>query len=207
MSATPAFIEKLRAGAALHIVFYGTSLTAGGGWTGPLSEKLEATFPGQLRFTNTAVGGKESVWGLANFEELVLAHRPDVLFMEFCVNDAVDRFHISADTAEANLEAMLGQLRQRFPDCEVILQLMNPVIDRPAGHDGARTLLAEHQQRWRDVAARRGLRIIDHMPAWTALLESDEAKFREFVTDGLHPSRAGYEEVMLPVLLRELGLN
>lgn len=207
MPSSPTFIEKLRSGGSPQIVFYGTSLTASEDWTAPLLEKLEAEFPGQIRSINTAVGGKESVWGLENFSENVLAHRPDVLFLEFCVNDAVDRFHISVETARANLESMIAQVRTAFPDCEIILQLMNPVIDRPLGHDGARTQLLEHQQSWREAAELHGLRIIDHMPAWNALLARDENRFREFVADGLHPNRAGYEEVMLPKLLAELGLG
>lgn len=201
-----AFVRRLRAGRPQTIVFYGTSLTAGGAWTTQLTEALEQRFPGLVRTFNGAGPGQHSGWGCENLDARVIAHAPDVVFLEFAVNDAVARFHLTPEQARANLDAMIDRIRAARPDCEFILQVMSPVIDRPQGHDGWRPTLPECQENYRRVAAERGFLLIDHMPAWTRLLEADEAAFREWVPDGLHPIAPGYKELVTPTILRALGL-
>src|SRR5687768_3186499 len=44
------------------------------------------------------------------------------------------------------------------------------------------------------------------MPAWNALLESDERIFRSWVPDGLHPQARSYAQIVIPEILRRLGL-
>lgn len=206
-STPPIFVQKLREGEAQKIVFYGTSLTAGGGWTDLLVRRLNDKFPGHVQTVNTAMGGQHSTWGLENFAERVIAHSPEVLFMEFSVNDAVDRFAISLEQSRSNLATMIETTRTQLPGCEIILQVMNPVIDRPPGHPSARTRLPEYQQLWREAGRQHDLRVIDHMPAWTDLLDHDEAHFRALVPDGLHPDKIGYQEIVQPTLFAALHLD
>ena len=82
------FIEKLRAGREQTIVYYGTSLTQAGAWTRFLTEELTAKFPGQVTARNSGGPGMHSGWGLRNVDERVIAHKPDVVFIEFAINDA-----------------------------------------------------------------------------------------------------------------------
>lgn len=187
------------------VVFYGTSLTKSGGWAETLTRELAGHFPG-LRATNAAENGQHSRWGLENLETRVLAHEPDLLFLEFAINDAVARFELSPTEARANLEAMLDQLATRRPECVVVLQVMNPVVGRPPGHDGHRPHLPVYEQVYRDVAAKRGLLLVDHAPAWATLLKRGEPEFLRYVPDGLHPNAAGYDRFMFPTLRHALGL-
>ena len=200
------FVENLRAGRAQTIVYYGTSLTAAGTWTRLLTERLQADFPGQVVAHNTGGPGMHSGWGLQNVEERVITHKPDVVFIEFSINDAVARFNLSPERAKANLEKMIDRIRTARPDCEIILQIMNPVIDKPKGDSGWRLMMEVHQQNYRDVARERGLLLIDHMPAWTRLLKQGEPIFRGYVLDGVHPTEDGWREIVMPELLRQLGL-
>lgn len=205
--ATHAFVSRLEAGTPQKIVFYGTSLTAGGAWVPQLSGILEKRFPGLVSFANGAKSGEHSRWGVKNLDARVLAQHPDVVFLEFSVNDATARFDISVDEARRNLETMIDRIREANPKTDIILQVMNPVIDRPPGHAGHRPDLALYQDVYRQVGRERGLLVIDHMPAWTALLESDEKTFRSYVPDGLHPQSKGYSEIVVPEILRRLGLT
>jgi lysophospholipase L1-like esterase len=137
---------------------------------------------------------------LTQFDARVLAHAPDVLFMEFAINNAVARFAITPGESRHNLEVMLDRLAAQRPHGAIVLQVMNPVIDRPPGHDGHRPDLPAYEQIYREVAKERGLILIDHAPAWAALLARGEPAFRLFVPDGLHPSPADYAACMLPML-------
>jgi len=204
-AAAPALLSALaRPGA--QVVFYGTSLTRSGRWPEVLAKELGSAYPG-CGVTNAAENGVASDWGLANLEERVLKRRPDVLFVEFSVNDAASNKAITPAQARSNLEAMLDQLAARWPECVVVLQIMNPVIGRPAGHAGHRPDLPAHEQVYRDVARDRAILMVDHTPGWTTLLAKGEESYRIYVPDGLHPNLAGYEAYMLPTLRRLLGLS
>lgn len=203
----PPFIARLQAGTPQKIVFYGTSLTQGGAWVSQVSQALEKAFPGLVSFSNGAKSGEHSRWGVKNLETNVLAQNPDVVFIEFSVNDAVGRFEISQEESRRNLESMIDRIKQANPNADIILQVMNPVIDRPPGHAGHRPQLAEYQEIYRQVGRERGLLVIDHMPAWNKLLESDEKTFRAYVPDGLHPQAKGYSVIVTPEILRKLGLS
>lgn len=199
-------ISRLSSGRPQRLGFYGTSLTAGGAWVPQVTAALEARFPGLLTTFNGAEPGMHSRWGVENLDARVLAHRPDVLFIEFAVNDACARFAITVAEARANLDTMIDRVLAQNPECAVILQVMNPVLDRPAGHDGHRPELAAYQDNYRTVARERGFLCIDHMPAWSELLARDEAQFRAWVPDGLHPQAEGYSRLVTPEILRRLGM-
>lgn len=201
------FVARLQAGTPQKIVFYGTSLTHGGAWVPQLSGILEKRFPGLVTFANGAQSGEHSRWGVKNLDVRVLAQKPDVVFLEFSVNDATERFQFSLEESRRNLETMIDRILQANPRTDIILQVMNPVLDRPPGHAGHRPQLAAYQDIYRQVGRERGLLVIDHMPAWTRLLESDEKTFRAYVPDGLHPASKGYSEIVLPEILRRLGLE
>ncbi|WP_269523103.1 SGNH/GDSL hydrolase family protein [Coraliomargarita parva] len=204
---TTSLISNLEAGKAQTIAYYGTSLTAHGAWNRLLTAELKARYPGLVTAYNNSGSGKNSKWGLEHLEENVLSKNPDTVFLEFSVNDAVARFKLTPEETKANLNLMIDRILANNPDCEIILQVMNPVIDRPKGHKGWRPTLEACQENYREVAAERGFLLIDYMPAWTELLEKDEATFREYVPDGLHPAENGYRAIVMPILLEKLGLE
>ena len=200
------FIEKLRAGREQTIVYYGTSLTQAGAWTRFLTEELTAKFPGQVTARNSGGPGMHSGWGLRNVDERVIAHKPDVVFIEFAINDAVARFKLSPAQAKENLNQMIDRILAARPECEIILQVMNPVVGKPEGDSGWRPTMEECQNNYREVAKERGLKLIDHMPAWSDVLAKGEARFRVYVPDGVHPAQEGWRQIVMPELRRQLGL-
>jgi lysophospholipase L1-like esterase len=206
---TPArFITQLRAGRPQHIVIYGTSLSRSGAWVTQLQDALDARFPGLVKLTNSARGGQHSGWGAANVDALVIAQKPDVVFIEFAINDAVTRFHLSLGDVRRNVDMILDRITRALPDCEIILQIMNPAIGKPEGDPSHRHDQNAYQQLYRDAAARRGLRLIDHSIAWNQLLAREgEAAFKKLVPDGVHPRAEGYAAVVMPTLLHQLGID
>ncbi|MFZ9964361.1 MAG: GDSL-type esterase/lipase family protein, partial [Terrimicrobiaceae bacterium] len=197
------FVQNLEVGRKQTLVAYGTSLTAIGAWVDQLRAVLDQQFPGLATVVNGAQGGASSVWGREKLDEKVLAHKPDTVLIEFSVNDAVQKLKISPAQARENLENLIDRILQANPDCEIILQVMNP----PVGHTKTdRPNLAAYDQIYRDVAKERGLRLIDHGPAWIALMKKDPARFIRCNPDTIHPERQGALEVSTPVVLAGLGL-
>jgi acyl-CoA thioesterase-1 len=199
-----AFVASLEAGKPQVIVTYGTSLTAGGDWVAQFGAALERKFPKLATIVNSAQGGMWSKWGVDNLEARVIAKKPDVVFIEFSINDAFLEYKTPVEDARKNLETMIDRTLAALPGCEIILMVMNP----PTGeHLERRPKIADYEQVYRDVARARGLRLIDHSANWQAVLKSGDAAWKALVPDGIHPNAAGAQQVILPHLLQGIGLQ
>lgn len=200
-------VRQLESGEQQTLVTYGTSLTANGAWVDHLEAILENNYPEQCTLINSGGAGKNSQWGLEQLEGRVLKHKPNTAFLEFSINDAVARFDISVETAQANLEAMIDRILETNPKCEIILMTMTPGDKYAEGHRSYRKDIELHYEMYRSVAKARGLQLIDHYPNWTALQSSDPKRFKEYVPDTIHPNASGCSEVVTPAVLDALGVT
>ena len=205
--ATPRFITALRAGTPQHVLIYGTSLSKGGAWVPQLQATFAARFPGLVTLTNSARGGQHSGWGAAHVDSAVVALKPDVVFIEFAINDAVTRFDLSLDTIRRNVDTLLDRIAAGLPSSEVILQSMNPAFGKAEGESAHRRNQDAYQQIYRDAAKRRGLLLVDHSVAWNHLLAAEgEAAVKKLLPDGVHPNVEGWRRIVTPTLHRALDL-
>ncbi|MET0263123.1 MAG: SGNH/GDSL hydrolase family protein, partial [Rariglobus sp.] len=90
------FDRRAQAGEALNVVFLGGSLTWGAQATDPqltsyralTSRRLAERYPAaRFRFWDAAIGGTTSQLGAFRLERDVLARKPDLVFLDFTVND------------------------------------------------------------------------------------------------------------------------
>jgi lysophospholipase L1-like esterase len=205
--ATPSFITALRADRPQHIVIFGTSLSKSGAWVPQLQQTLDARFPGLVKLTNRARGGQHSGWGAAQVDSAVVALKPDVVFIEFAINDAVTRFDLSLDTIRRNVDTILDRIATALPGGEVILQIMNPAFGKAEGESAHRRNQDAYQQIYRDAAKRRGLLLVDHSVAWNHLLATEgEPAVKKLIPDGVHPNVEGWRRIVTPTLHRALDL-
>ncbi len=70
-----------------------------------------------LHYVNTAVGGKESNWGLANAKERVSAYHPDLLVLAFGMNDGGK----SAEQYISLTQKIVVAVRADVPDVDICL--------------------------------------------------------------------------------------
>ncbi len=204
-------LRDLAAGRSRKVVVYGTSLTAGGPWVGQMQSWLVANYSGTATIVNSGLSGLNSAQGVAQLSAKVLAHQPDTVFIEFAVNDAFlysdGTPQLSVAQARANLLSMIDSVRAQNPRAEIILQTMNSVWNSPTGSNASATLrpnLPAYYQMYRDVAAERGLLLIDHHPNWVALQANDPATFQTDVPDGVHPIAVATRAITMPLLQRQL---
>ena len=206
--ATPRFITALRAGRPQQVVIYGTSLSKGGAWGPQLQATFDARFPGLVTLTNSARGGQHSGWGATHVDSGVVALKPDVVFIEFAINDAVTRFDLSLDTIRRNVDTILDRIATVLPTSEVILQIMNPAFGKAEGESAHRRNQDAYQQIYRDAAKRRGLLLVDHSLAWNHLLATaGEPAVKKLIPDGVHPNVEGWRRIVSPTLHRALDLD
>jgi lysophospholipase L1-like esterase len=125
------FVEKLEKGESVSLVFFGDSITAGGNssgrgntapftprWSEIVRDALAAKYPSaKINFTNTAVGGKETVWGISEIDNSVNKYKPDLLVLAFGMNDGGK----STDQFIANTRTMIDKVLAANPDCEILV--------------------------------------------------------------------------------------
>ena len=118
---------KLERGESATVVAYGTSMTASGEYLGAVVPALAAAYP-QARIAFTAIGRNGFDTVLAAFDaRSVAATRPDLVLLEFTINDA------SRAILPLIVPALLGivaQIRAAAPACEfAFVYLARPSID------------------------------------------------------------------------------
>ena len=112
LNAAPSFAEfdrQAAAGARLTVVFLGGSLTWGCRASDPqktsyraiLGQKLEETYPNaRFHFVDAAIGGTGAQLAAFRLQRDVLARQPDLVFLDFTLNDGV--YATSPDTLAAH---------------------------------------------------------------------------------------------------------
>lgn len=103
----PHFFNKLQRGHPVTIAYFGGSITeASKGWREQSTAWLQAQYPkAKINSINAAIGGTGSDLGVFRLRQHVLVHRPDMVFVEFAVND-------SKKQPEEIYKAMEGMVRQ-----------------------------------------------------------------------------------------------
>ena len=101
-------LQKLERGDTVRIAYLGGSITAANGWRPKTTEWFRKTFPtAKIEEINAAIGGTGSDLGVFRLKHDVLQHQPDLLFVEFAVNDG-------GASPENIWRAMEGIIRQTW---------------------------------------------------------------------------------------------
>jgi acyl-CoA thioesterase I len=198
-------VSNLESGKKQTVVAYGTSLTSWGAWVEQLSAELNRRYPGLATVINSGMTGSASKLGVDNLDARVISKQPDTVFIEFSINDAyVPRYTATVAQARANLETMVNRIIATNKSCEIILMVMNPPIQDKLE---CRPQVESYNQMYRDVAAQRRLRLIDHYPNWQRILKADPKRFSAYIPDGIHPNAEGCKMVITPGIISALGLT
>lgn len=84
----PAFFKKLEKKEPVVVAYLGGSITAAPGYRVQTEKYLHAAYPETtIKAINAGVGGTGSSLGVFRIDDDVLKHHPDLVFVEFAVND------------------------------------------------------------------------------------------------------------------------
>lgn len=173
------------------IVAFGTSLTAGNAWPDRLASSLSACFGHRVDVTRVAAPGAGSAWAIKAVQNVVVLE-PDVVLVEFAINDADLRDGVDLATSRLQHAALFDTLARELPKAQVVAMTMSPAY-------GVRRLLRPRlgnaYAQVVELATERGLALVDLYPRWLEM--NDKA----LLPDGVHPTDAATLRVIDPTLL------
>jgi lysophospholipase L1-like esterase len=186
-----AFDRKARQGGEINVVFFGGSLTWGANSTDPerfsyralITEKLRTQYPAaHLRSWDAAIGGTGSQLGIFRLERDVLSHKPDLVFLEFTVNDTP-----RSEERLASYEAIVRTtLEAKCPIMIVILPVRQDVLSRASS--------VQHRAH-ENIAEAYNCPFVDVTPYIADRVENGSARLEDIWPDpsNAHPVNLGYK--------------
>lgn len=188
-------------GRPLRLAAIGTSLTSSNAWPERLVALLESCRPEGVALQRVARAGAASDWG----ERAVAGYfadaspPPDIVIMEFAINDASLARGVPLSESAAIHRRMLAGAAALRPAPIVFLTTMNPAW---GGNARERPGLDAYFAMYRDLARETGgPALVDVAPDWRALSAADRGAL---VPDGLHPTDAAQARVLVPRLFEAL---
>jgi len=161
---------------------------------------------------NAGVGGNTTAQARRRFEKDVLAKQPDLVIIQFGINDSVvdvwrkppaTRSRVPVDRYETNLRYFIHTLRSR--GAKVILMTPNPLrwtkklktmygkppYD-PRDPNGFNVTLTPYAEVVRKVAREAGVALIDVFAEFTAYGRVGNQTVDDLLLDGMHPNDKGH---------------
>ena len=113
----PNFLAKLKTpGAEVRIAYLGGSITAQEGWRPKTLAYFQKSFPdAKISQINAAIGGTGSDLGVFRLQHDVLDLKPDLIFVEFAVNDGGQ----SPANIYKYMEGIVRQTWKANPNCDI----------------------------------------------------------------------------------------
>ena len=202
----PLAVELLKqwpANRLVNIVCHGHSVPAGyfrtpevrslDAYPQVLKEGLDPRYPfAVLNVIVTAIGGENSVSGANRFTDQVLCHRPDLLTIDYGLNDVYSGLADSERAWRSMIEASLAR--------QVPVILLTPTHDLsrngtdPAWPASRWQELHTHAEQIRRLAGEYGIGLADSFAAWEAHYAGG-GDLLDLLSAANHPNRLGHELV------------
>jgi acyl-CoA thioesterase I len=182
-------LTDLHNGCDVTIVVYGDSITAGyavrRGFPSFWKEMLVQKYPGvRIEMINSGVSGDTTIEGLARLDWAVLSYEPDLVTINFGINDCV--FGLVLEEFESNLVEMIRRIRAG-PASEILLLSSQPLEMPPYDR-----LVLDYYQAIERVAKEMDVGFVDVYGAWMDRVKAG-TPLSSLIIPGLdHPNEAGY---------------
>jgi len=182
----------------INLVFHGHSVPAGFFKT-PLVNTLEsypylllhelkARYPyAVINIIITAIGGENSLNGEKRFDSDVLVHKPDVIFIDYALNDRYEGFEKSKEAWSCMIKNALKK------DVKVIL--LTPSPDQNVNILEPDNILEQYTEQVRNLAKQYGTGLVDSYELFrNKVLEGDSLSI--YMSQVNHPNRKGHELIV-----------
>ncbi len=178
----------------INVVFHGHSVPAGFHKTPEVRTfesyphlvhlKLKEQYPkAVINVITTAIGGENSIPGAARFERDVMSLKPDLIFIDYALNDRRQ----PADKVEAAWLEMIAIAKK----VNVPVVLLTPTGDSSAKLDNPDDPLNQRAEMIRKIAAEQKVLLGDVFAAWVAEIKKGTPQ-AELLSQVNHPNLKGH---------------
>ena len=189
------FTKKWPHNRAINLVFHGHSVPAGYHKTPEvkpfesyphlLHQELTRRFPDAvIHVIITAIGGENSIPGDRRFERDVLTHKPDVIFIDYALNDRRQD--------EAKVEAAWRSMVRKAKEKNIPVILLTPTGDSSADLPNPEDPLCQRAQLVRRVAEAESVPLADVFSAWRAEVDKGTPQ-TDLLSQINHPNLRGHQ--------------
>ena len=181
----------------INLVFHGHSVPAGyfktpvvntlGAYPLKVLKKVKEEYPyAVVNVITTGIGGENSVAGAKRFNAEVLTHQPDVLFIDYALND----LRAGLEAAEVAWEEMIMKALKK--NIKVIL--LTPTPDQRIDYADNNNELKQHTNQIIELANEHQVGLVDSYKAF-AFSYSDKDELKKYMSQVNHPNEKGHELV------------
>ena len=139
----------------------------------------------------TAIPSEDAEKGAARFESEVLTHRPDVLTIDYALNDR----GIGMERARAAWSNMIEKALSR----QIKVILLTPTGDLDAKLDDPNDPLNQHAEQIRSLSRRYQVGLADSWAATKGYV-ANGGQLQDLMSQGNHPNRQGHDLVVKELL-------
>lgn len=186
----------------INLVFHGHSVPAGYFKTPIVNtleaypmlvlKKIKARYPfAVVNVIVTGIGGEDSVQGENRFEEDVLTHKPDILFIDYGLNDRRLKLEESY-VAWSNMikEAIIRNIK---------VILLTPSPDQRVDYGDANNDLKQQTDQIVRLAEEYQVGIVDSFELFSFLYD-DKTMMEEYMSQVNHPNEKGHELIAKDIM-------
>lgn len=178
----------------IHVVFHGHSVPAGFHKTPEVKTfesyphlvhmKLKEQYPkAVINVITTAIGGENSIPGAARFERDVLSMKPDIIFIDYALND---RRQPTEKVEAAWLEMIAAAKKAKVP-----VMLLTPTGDSSAKLDDLNDALHQRAEMIRRISREQNVLLGDVFAEWVAEVKNGTPQ-TDLLSQVNHPNLKGH---------------
>jgi len=210
-SGLPNVLAKLKAGKEAHVGYLGGSITAAPGWRVKSLKWLKDKYPNaKISEIDAAIGGTGSDLGVFRVQHDVLQYKPDLMFVEFAVNDG-------SAPVEQIQRCMEGIVRQTWrtdaaTDICFVYTVSQPFLDDlKAGNDSrAATAMEEVADHYQIPSIHMGIEVAQMEKEGKLIFKAPKpqdlhATPMVFSEDGVHPFPETGHEIYTQAVIRSMA--
>lgn len=193
----PNVLAKLKNGGPLVIAYLGGSITAAPGYRVQTEQWFRQQYPkARIKAINAGVGGTGSDLGVFRLQDDVLKYNPDLVFIEYAVNDGSDSV-----TIHKSMEGIVRQIKKHDPHTDIcfLYTVSEPMLNDLQQGNEIRSVKYTEQ-----IAQYYGLPSINLSFDVISQLQKNALVFRGqkgtdygaqtvFTYDGVHPTVDGHK--------------
>ncbi len=186
----------------INLVFHGHSVPAGyfltpevntlAAYPALVLKEIKARYPfAVVNVIVTAIGGENSVQGVERFERDVLIHKPDLLLIDYALNDR-------GEGLEKSCHAW-SQMVKQAKELNIKVILLTPSPDQRVDYTDADNELKQHADQIIRLAKEHQVGLVDSYKAFE-FLYTDKDQLRKYMSQVNHPNEKGHELIAREII-------